>query len=493
MAAFFHGVSTTQIPTSLVAPRRTMSALPIVFGCAPIHRLAAADQAKVMPGKIGMVYTLAEAGTRFGIDVQRDGFEHWTLSEAAYSEFMLFNVAPVVFANLFDPAKHKKTVAGEAVTFTAGLGAVEHPDVVGNFTLSPTGGGDPYVAGVDYSLNIVTGEITVLDDGALESVSAASASYSYAAPELVTVDECIGGYDVVTGVTTGLSLVDDVFPQFREVPALGLAPKFAEDPVVAAILAAKMGSINGIFRGIAVADIPSEGENSVALYTDVPAYKQQNNLVSEDLYLCWPKVKLGDRMMRMSVQAVSLIGQVDAAHSDIPFVSPSNKNLQMTSCLANGEELSLGLGQVNYLNGNGIATAFNFVDGWKLWGNRMACYPDNTDPKDTFITARRMMGWYGNRLTLQWWQKIDWPMTRRLVLTIVNSEQIYLNDLTAKEILHGGRIKFLPEENSILDLMDGKIAFHVYLGLVPPAEHIAFNLEYDPNYVMTLFEALAAA
>ncbi len=46
---------------------------------------------------------------------------------------------------------------------------------------------------------------------------------------------------MVTGKTTGISLVDDVFPRYREVPSIGLAPKFGEDPAVAAILAEKMG------------------------------------------------------------------------------------------------------------------------------------------------------------------------------------------------------------------------------------------------------------
>ncbi len=490
---FYHGVRTNQLPTALVPPRIIMSALPIVFGCAPIHRLPAEARAAVMPGKIAMIYDAAEAGARLGIDVQRDDFEHWTLSEIAYSYFMLFSVAPAVFANLFDPAKHKKSIATEAVDLTGGKGRLSRADLVEPPILTPIGGGDPYVPGVDYIANTVTGEITVLDDGAMATVYQASAAYSYAAPELVTAAECIGGYDVISGRTTGISLVDDVFPRFREVPSIGLAPKFGEDPAVAAILAEKMGSINGVFRGVAITDIPSDGANSVTLYSDVPEYKVKNNLVSPDLYLCWPKIKFGDRVMRISTQAAGVMANTDADHNNIPYASPSNKNLQMTSCIAGGEEIWLDLNRANYLNGNGIATAFNFTGGWKLWGNRTACFPDVTDPKDAFLPSRRMMAWYGNRLTLTWWQKLDWPITRRLIQTIVNSEQINLNSLTASEALLGGRIAFLQAENSQLDLIDGKIKFHVYLGIVAPAEKIEFDLEYDPNYTEVLFEAIAAA
>lgn len=492
MAGFFHGIKTYQIPTAIVPPRKTMSALPVAFGCAPIHRLSAEARAKVMPGKIAMVYGLVEAGVRLGIDVQRDDFEHWTLSEVVFDYFVLFNVAPVVFVNLFDPDKHKKAITNEEVAFSDLKAQLKHADIIGSVTLTPTMGGEAYVAGIDYMLNAVTGEITILEGGALEPVDRAKAAYAYAAPEMVTVDEGIGGYDVVTGITTGISLVDDVFPWFREVPAIAIAPKIGEDPVFAAILAAKMSSVNGLFKGVAYTDIPSDGANAVKLYTDVPEYKQRNNLVSEDLYLCWPKVKMGDLVLRLSVQAAALTASVDADNKDIPYASPSNKNLQMTACVVNGEEVRLDIQRANYLNGNGIATALNWQDGWKLWGNRTACYPDVTDPKDAFITGRRMMAWYGNRLILTYWSKVDWPMARRLILTIVNSENYNLNSLTAAECLHGGRITFLESENGLTDLIDGQFTFHVYLGLIPPSERFYFNLEYDTNYMLAFFRGLAA-
>ncbi|MDR1744479.1 MAG: phage tail sheath family protein, partial [Planctomycetota bacterium] len=174
---FFHGVRTNQVPTAIVPPREIMSALPIVFGCAPIHRLSAEAQAAVMPGKMVMVYGLPEAGVRLGIDVQRDDFENWTLSETAYSYFYLHSVAPVIFVNLFDPAKHKKSITSETVAFTGAKGRLAHADLVDQPILTPAGGGDPYVAGIDYVANTITGEITILDDGAMATVDQASAAY----------------------------------------------------------------------------------------------------------------------------------------------------------------------------------------------------------------------------------------------------------------------------------------------------------------------------
>ncbi len=176
---FYHGVKTNQLPTAIVPPRTIMSALPIVFGCAPIHRLPADMQAKVAPGKIIMIHDVAEAGALLGIDVQRDGFEHWTLSEMVYSYFVLFSAAPVVFANLFDPAKHRKSAVLEPVAFTAGKGRLAWGDLVEALVLTPVGGGDPFVPGVDYIANTITGEITVLEDGAMATLDQAAASYSF--------------------------------------------------------------------------------------------------------------------------------------------------------------------------------------------------------------------------------------------------------------------------------------------------------------------------
>ena len=60
--------------------------------------------------------------------------------------------------------------------------------------------------------------------------------------------------------------------------------------------------------------------------------------------------------------------------------------------LAGGTEVPLTLPNAEYLNSQGIVTGLNFIGGLRAFGNRTACYPANTDPKDAFIPIRRMMG-----------------------------------------------------------------------------------------------------
>lgn len=471
--AFFHGVKTSEVPTSLVVPREISASIPVFIGCAPIHRVSTDVKSVVL------CFTYGEAVQQLGV-TENDDFEKWGLSEAAYSQFILYAVKPALFINIFDPTKHIKAVLDESQTVSDNKVKLSNQDVM-NVTAIKLNGFE--LTESDYSLNVITGELLISRDSTVQNGDTLLISYTCADPTQVTASECIGGYDAVTGKSTGIQLVDYIYSMYQLVPGLLLAPGFSDNPSVASILATKASSITGVFKAIAVADLPE----TINLYTEAPEFKVKNNLVQRDLYLCWPRIQFNGRKMRMATQVAGLIAATDAENDDIPYVSPSNKSLQMQAVINKGDELTLNLDQANYLNSNGIATALNFTGGWKLWGNRTACFPDVTDVKDNFITARRMFGWYRNKLTLTWWQKIDVPFTRRLVETVINSEQITLNSYTAKGYILGGRIEFDPLENSTLDLMNGISQFHVYLGTAAPNEQMKFAVEYDPAYIQTLF------
>jgi len=503
MASFNHGVRTNQLPTSLLPSVRCESAVVMAFGTAPIHRLKGDALLKSKPGNIVLCNTYAEAVSQLGVDAVNDDFQKWGLSEVAFSQFFLHNVSPVIFANLFDPDVHKTTISiipnnsssGEQLGFDGDIGQLEHGDIIGSVTI--TG----YVEDTDFSVDYITGEVFVAADGSLADALInnpslkVQAGYTYADPAKVTVSECEGGYDNETGKSTGIELVESAFPKFRKVPNILIAPNFSRDATIAMLLAAKTQNINGVFNAIAIADIPDYNDATiypipkepVTAYMNVPAYKNANNLVSENLYLCYPRLKVGERVMNMSTQAASLMGKVDSMNGGIPYVSPSNKNLQCQGTVIGNEEVLFSLAQGNDLNGNGVVTAINFYGGWVLWGNRTACYPANLDVKDSFISSRRMLSWYGNRLILQWFSKVDNPMNNRLIQSILNSEAYFISSLKSFGSLLGGEIVFAPEDNLITDLMDGKIAFHIYLGLVMPAEYIRFDMEFDPEYISALF------
>ncbi|KHF27321.1 hypothetical protein LR68_03868 [Anoxybacillus sp. BCO1] len=99
-----------------------------------------------------------------------------------------------------------------------------------------------------------------------------------------------------------------------------------------------------------------------------------------------------------------------------------------------------------------------------------------------------MFNWIGNTIILTFWQKVDDPTNKRLIDTVVDSVNIWLNGLTARGALLGGRVEFQKDENPITDLLNGIVRFHVYLTPPVPAEDIVFMLEFDVNYLNTLFE-----
>jgi len=485
-----YGVGVDQIPTSLIPPVKIDGSLPMAFGCAPIHRLDPEQMAKAMPGNLILCYTDAEAGENLGIMASRDDFTKWGLSEVTFSSFALYGKAPVIFANVFDPNVHNLSVTGETLTFTGETALLANPDVIGNVTITDTDS-NSYAVNVDYTINKITGVITVISGSSLATAitgggTAIKAAYTYAAPELVTPNDVIGGYDVVTGITSGLELVEAAFPKFRMVPGILLAPNFSQDPTVAMVMAAKCVGINAVFNAVAYADLPTD---TLTKYTDVPAYKENNGLTSENLYLCWPKVRVGERLMNLATHAAGVTAAEDRKRNDIPYSSPSNKAVQCQAVVvADGSEVSLSIPQANLLRGNGIATCYNFVGGNTLWGANTAAYPGNTDPKDSYLSSRRMLAWYSNQLVLTWWNKVDDPNNNRLIQTIANSEQMNLNSLAAAGALApGSSIEARSDENSVLSLMAGMLTFHVMLGLILPAEKIQFNLEFDPYLLQNIF------
>lgn len=479
-----HGIYVSDVPTSIVPPVQVSAGLPVVFGTAPINLSADGEG---VTNKPVLCYTWADCESQLGYSAD---WENYTLCEAMYAFFNLFTVAPVVFVNVLDPEKHTAQVADKAVTLAAGKVTLPDQGIMPDtLVVKLTQAGQELRPGTDYTAsfddagNLIVAQIT---GGAITSpTSNLVVSYTKLDPSKVTSADIIGGVDAATGAYTGLQLLDHVFPYFRLVPGQVLAPFWSTKPEVAAVMEAKAGAINGVFRSMTLVDIPT---SAVKKYSDAPNWINQNNYVFPRQYVCWPKVSLGGQIFHMSTQAAALNCWLDSQNGDVPYQSPSNNNLQMDSLvLEDGTPVVFGLAEANYLNGQGIATALNWIGGWRLWGNRTACYPANTDPKDSFLSIRRMFDWDGNTFLLTFWQKVDRPANRRLIETIIDSDNIRLNGLASRGYILGGRKEFLASENPTTDLMNGIIRFHTYFTPPAPAEEIEEQLEYDTSYLSTLF------
>ena len=255
-------------------------------------------------------------------------------------------------------------------------------------------------------------------------------------------------------------------------------------------MAAKTEEINGYFRCEGFVDIDSTADGCTA-YDKVKVAKESAGCTNKHIMALWPCIAVGSSWFWYSAIMGALTAYVDANNDDVPNLSPSNKLIGVTgTVLADGEtEVVLDQLQGNAVNSFGVTTAIN-VNGWRTWGNRSACYPANTDPKDMWFCCRRFFSWWGNSFILTYFQKVDDPANVRLIETIVDTENIRGGAYVSAGKCARAEIKFNMDENPVTNLIDGKLTFHQFLTPYPPAEDIHNILEFDPY---ALESALAAA
>ena len=437
--SYRHGAFFDEAPTSLVTPVEVDSALPVVIGTAPVHNLPDGTPAPVNEPRL--IYTVEDFVTQFGGLKQGESAHDYTLTEFVNIFIGRYAVAPVVCINVFDPARHLRPgeSAGDAGESESGQIADDTGENESGRMAEETP--ESGVAGSDSRVPVAAKDI-------------------------------IGGVDEL-GRRTGLALVDKVFPLFRKVPGQILAPGFSAEPAVAIAVGAACKSISGHFRAVGVADLPG----GIARPEDAPAWVNDNNLTDENLLLFFGTPMYDNAPEYGSTHLAAVMAQRDAENDGIPFWSPSNKRMLCQGLTHNGAQLALTPLEAANLNGNGIVTGLNMIGGLVAWGDQTACYPGVTDVKDASIPIRRMFNFIGNTLVLTAWQKVSNPLRRRLISSICDTFNIWLNGLVAREFILGGRVTFEARDNGKSNLMDGKVRFHVYVTPPTAAREIVFTLE----------------
>jgi uncharacterized protein len=487
VSTYKHGVTWRDVPTSIRAPITADSGIPVAVGCAPVFM--ADSPAPLNVPRIYYSYEEAVAEMGFSYD-----FKSYGLCEVMYAYFVLFNTGPIILINVLDPAANTMpAVTNESVALASGSGEIFQTNVIiDTVTVALTSGGAALVKDTDYTVAYTqwaTVKISRIPTGAIPADAAELfAGYTQTDPSKIDKADIIGGIDPTTDKGTGLEAVEDVFPALSIVPGIILCPGYSQNPEVAAVMTAKGDNVNGCFRCISYADIDSE---QVVKAQDVNAWKNSNNYVSNRLAAFWPRVSLDGVQMWLSTQAAALTEWVDHSNDDIPVESPSNKNLKMNHTvagpLATPTDLFFSKANADMLNGQGIVSAINWIGGWKLWGNNMTIYPSNSDVKDRWIPVRRMTDWVGNTVVLTVYQFVDKPGNRRLIDSIIDSLNIWLNSLVASGNALGARVEFRHDENPTTELLNGHYLFHIYEAFPTPAEWIEFLLEFDVTYLEALF------
>ena len=470
-----HGVQTGKLTTSISTPNVASSGVIFAVGTAPVQMV---EGGKI--NEVVMANNYAEAVQKLGYS---DDWKKYSLCEVIYTAFQLYTTSPIFLVNVLDPAKQKtkKTLTAEVTENQVKL-PIEA--IAGSVKVNGLEAGTDFEAFYDDDNCIVeflsdtTGEVEL--------------EYNEVDPTQIDKNDIIGGFSVTTKKSTGLELIDSVFPRFTEIPDLILCPNWSHDSEVAAVMSAKAENINGLFEADVILDMDTT-EAGVTYYSDAIAWKKKKNFSKPNELVCFPKLALGDRHFNFSTQLAGLIAKVDNTEAwggGTPCESASNKSLQADRMiLADGTEVALDLQQANYLNDNGIITGLNFYNGFVSWGDWTACFPGNTDPVDYFYCISRVFKWVAKTVTLSYWNYVDRKLNRRLIDAILQGVNDWLNSLTAEERILGGRVEFREEENSETALMAGNATFHIYLTPPSPLCKLEYKLEYDVSYLTSLMAA----
>jgi hypothetical protein len=472
----FYGVKTTEQPTSVGTPITATSGIVIAFGTAPIH------QVDGVANEIVLANTYNEAVSALGYS---EDWDKYTLCEVIYSHFKLYGTAPLILVNVLDPNQHKTNVEA-AVYNIINSQATITGDAIAS-TIKVMNNSKTLAAGIDYDVFYEDGDciIEALPGGAMENLSSVSVEYYKVDFEVKDLaDEVIGGYNVSTGKSTGMELMDTAYFKGLVLPDILIAPGFSHIAKVAAVMAAKT-TFSSVFRATCICDIDT---GAATTYQQAATIKSgTGSFQNKKQIMCWPMLSLDGMKFHYSTQLAGSMSALDAELDGIPSRVASNRALQADSAvLTDGTEILLDLTQANYLRGQGIVTAYNFVDGFKSWGTYTAAYPGDTDPKDMFISTARMFNFVANSVVLTYWSRIDENLTPRYAESIIDELNIWLNSLVNSGNLLGARCELKQEENPDIDLMAGIVKVHIYMTPASPAQEIDYLLEYDVDYVSSV-------
>lgn len=471
MPTIQHGIYIQEEATALVTPIVADAGIPVIVGLAPVNQLD--DPASKVNVPI-LANSAIEAMEELGYNTD---FEHFTCCQLMYVTGNVYQVAPCVYINVLDPARHTSAITAQTVAVSELQAEVPIKGIL-PATVVVKKGETTLVKDTDYTLSFAASGnlyISLVTTGSGADATSLLVTGTKLDPSKVTYEDIIGAYDVNTGKETGMQVIRQVYPKLGVIPGTLIAPGYSHIPAVGVALAAKAAQINGCFKAVAMVDL----DTTLAVkYTDTKVVKENSGFTSNYGICLWPYDKLGDYVFPKSVIWAALMSYADANNGNIPSRSPSNKLNQMTGqCLASGAEVVLDQEQANILNSYGICTAIN-INGWRTWGNYMECYPANNDAKDMWIPVRRMFNWQANTFILTYFSRVDDPMNRRLIDAIIDSENIrcaaYAPDHWA-----GAWIEYTAHDNPTTDILAGKITFRQHIAPYTPAQAIINILNYD--------------
>lgn len=472
-ANYLHGIESLEVERGPRAIRVVKSAVIAVVGAAPI----------------GPVNTLTLCQTE--TDDAQFGPETLTGQGFSIPEALAgvhaFGAGTVLVINVLNPAVHKSSVAELVRAFGTNDRLQLSHGALQSLSLKPNGGGAPYTAGTDYTVDMVTGIVTRKVGGAIPPGATVKADFSHADASLITAADIIGAVNAA-GQRSGLKAFADSYNLFGFFPKLFIAPGFSTLNAVSVELIAAATQMGGV----AYIDAPIGTTPAQAIAGRGPAGVINFNTSSDRVRLCYPHVKVydaatdGTRLQPLSIRAAGLRAKVDldkgywwsSSNQELIGVLGLERSLTARVDDANSE--------VNLLNENGITTVFNsFGTGLRLWGNRTAAWPTVTHMRN-FENVRRTKDIVDESIRYSSLQFVDMPISNALIDSITESVNLFMRKLIGDGALLGGECWYDPARNPQTELELGHLLFNYKLTVPPPMERGTFETEITGEYLVSL-------
>lgn len=479
---FLHGVDYINDPNIITPVLYPRSGVVGLVGTAPTHLVSSLHQA---PSKPTIVSSYRDAVRLFG--PLNSGAEGFTLPEALEAVYMQ-GVALCLVINVFDPnnADHYTAVADEAKTFVAGKVTLANPSVYNVVVKYGALFVETAEPDVDYRLEPITGELTVIASGALTATSAVEVSYRYAQPDNVLAADVAGGTSV-GGVRTGIHAFEDCYHLYGFNPRLMAAPGWSYTPEVSEELIAVAEKT--LAHCAIDAPIGASTTEVINGRNSVDGLVKNFNIAAGRAVLCYPHLK--NQRGDLVPLSAYWCGVAAATQDKYGFWwSPSNKPIRGVS----GSERPLtstytsSNSEIQLLNEVGVVTVFgitpldSFATGYRMWGNRASSYPSDTSPR-SFIVIQIIEDQIRIGLEQALLQYVDRPFNRVVVGFILQTMNLYLQRMKARGILLGGRAFFDEQDNPVDQLALGHIIVRLDQAGPPPLERITVMARYNEQYL----------
>lgn len=405
-AAFHHGTETIRIDG----------------GSSPVYTVDGAITGIVGTAPVGAVNELTVCQTKkdfaaFGLSLTGAGF---TLPDAA-NIWTRYQSGIAYVVNVCDPAKHKTGVSDEPLevdpdTLTA---RTAYPALQAGYTVKD--GGIELTEGEQYRVaDALTGEIAFVRKPASPTIS-----YTYTDPAKVTEEDIIGGYVALSGRRTGMELLTEGFNRYGADAKILIAPKFDQTATCAAALTVLAEKLHAI----AYINAPERTQLSQALEGRGPNGGINFQTASDRVQLFYPHVigLLGVEHLATHAAGLRMKTDVDKGY----WWSISNKELLGVTGLEVGLTARVDdpQSETNRLNEKGITTVFNsYGTGYRLWGNRLACFPTVSHIKN-FEVAQRTGDLIDESIRRFELQYVDRPIDDALIDSLVEGVRTYLGTL----------------------------------------------------------------